>query len=72
MSSIEWFLAAAALYAIIGVLFALVFIAAGIVRVDPGVGESPKLVRALFIPGIAGLWPLLLTKWIRALREEGP
>lgn len=71
MTSIEWFLAAVGLYAIIGVLFALVFIAAGIVRVDPGVGESPRLVRVLFIPGIAGLWPLMLMKWISALSEEG-
>ena len=71
MSSMWGFLAAVALYAVIGVLFSLVFIAAGIVRVDPGVGQSPKLVRVLFIPGIAGLWPLMLMKWISALREEG-
>ena len=72
MSSIEWFLAAVALYAIIGVLFSLVFIVAGIVRVDPSVGQSAKLVRALFIPGIAGLWPLLLIRWVRASREGRP
>ena len=71
MTSIEWFLAAVGLYAIIGVLFSLVFVVAGIVRVDPAVSRSPKLVRALFIPGIAGLWPLMLMKWVRASSEEG-
>ncbi len=70
MSGIDLFLAAIGLYAICGVVFALVFVWAGVVRMDPAVGDSPRMVRVLFVPGIAGLWPVMLVKWIRASGGE--
>lgn len=51
------------LYALTGVLFAIVFLPRGIVRVDERLRESPWRVRVLLMPGVVALWPLFARRW---------
>ena len=53
-------------YAAIGLLFAGAFLTAGISRVDPVSKGSGIGFRLIILPGVAALWPVLLTRWIRA------
>lgn len=53
-------------YLIVGVLFALAFVARGAGAIDAAARRAPFRVRLLFAPGAAALWPILLTKWLRA------
>ena len=51
-------------YAAAGVVFGIVFVAGGVSRVDEhaaGLG-----FRMIIFPGVAALWPLLLSRWMRA------
>lgn len=52
------------IYALIGVLVGLIYMFGGAGRIDPAAkGKGlPLRVRLLVFPGIAGLWPLMLTK----------
>jgi hypothetical protein len=61
-------LEALAVYALIGGVIAVVFLARGIARVL-GPGESVSLpARCLLFPGTLVLWPLILARWLRAAR----
>jgi hypothetical protein len=60
------FLATVGSYAAIGLLFAGAFLTAGISRVDPVSKGSGIGFRLIILPGVAALWPVLLTRWIRA------
>ncbi len=53
-------------YATAGLLFALVFAAFGVQRVDPAARGAGLGFRLLVIPGAAAFWPLLLWKWMRS------
>lgn len=55
-------------YALVGALFAAAFVTAGIDRVDPVAKHAPAGFRLIVMPGVAALWPLLLTRWIRSIR----
>lgn len=52
------------IYAAIGVLVGLIFAFGGAGRIDPAAkGKGlPFRVRLMILPGIAGLWPVMLTK----------
>lgn len=54
-----------AAYAAIGVAFAILFIAAGVHRVDTQAKGSGIAFRLMILPGVAALWPVLLSRWIR-------
>jgi hypothetical protein len=54
-----------AVYAIIGLLFALPFSARGAERLDPSAKGAGLGFRLLIVPGAAALWPLLLWRWLR-------
>lgn len=56
-------------YALIGVLVAAAFLLVGIDRVEPSARGSYAF-RVLLIPGMIGLWPLVLWRW-RALERAG-
>lgn len=51
-------------YAAIGVLVGLIYMVGGAGRIDPAAkGKGlPLRVRFLVLPGIIGLWPIMLTK----------
>ena len=55
---------ALALYAMIGVAFALAFAAFGVTKVQPA--PMSLGARILILPGAAALWPYVLRCWIRA------
>jgi hypothetical protein len=66
---VEILIGAFAIYALAGLLFAAVFVAIGINRVDPVAEHAPVGFRLIVIPGVAALWPLLLGRWIRSTRS---
>jgi hypothetical protein len=55
-------------YALLGGLVAAVFLLFGIDRVEPSARGSYAF-RVLLIPGVVGLWPLVLWRW-RQLEKE--
>jgi hypothetical protein len=55
-------------YALIGGLVAAIFLLWGVDRVEPSARGSYAF-RVLLIPGVVGLWPLVLWRW-RALERE--
>ena len=56
----------ATVYAAVGIVFAIVFVIAGIGVVDPVARSSSTGFRLVVMPGCAALWPLLLRRWMRA------
>jgi len=62
----ELFVAALTVYGLAGIAFAGGFVILGIHRVDPVAEHSSLGFRLMVIPGVAVLWPLLLTRWLRA------
>lgn len=61
-------LAAIGLYAVIGFLFGLAFVSAGIRHVDPASNGSGLGFRLIILPGVAALWPVLFSRWIQLRR----
>jgi hypothetical protein len=65
----ELFVGALGAYAVAGAAFAVAFLLFGIQRVDPVAEHSSIGFRLVVMPGVAALWPLLLTRWIRSGRS---
>jgi len=63
-SAAEILVLALGIYAAIGLLIALVFAFGGAGRIDPAAkGKGmPIRVRLMILPGVVGLWPVMLTK----------
>jgi hypothetical protein len=57
------------LYAALGLLFGVSFVAWGIEKVDPAARGAGIGFRILILPGVAALWPLMLVRWLRG--EQG-
>jgi hypothetical protein len=53
-------------YAAAGVVFAIVFVARGVSRVDEHAVGAGLGFRLIIFPGVAALWPFLLHRWMRA------
>ena len=70
MQFAELFVGGVAAYALTGGTFSVVFVLFGIHRVDPVAERSPIGFRLIVIPGAAALWPLLLTRWLRAVSRS--
>jgi len=51
--------AAAGLYALIGVIFATGCVGFGLRRIDPAAAKSGWGLRLIIFPGVAALWPVL-------------
>ena len=60
------------LYAGIGLIFGLLFVTIGISRVDSQAGGASLGFRLIILPGVAGLWPLLLMRWISGRYSPWP
>ncbi len=56
------------IYVGIGVVVAVVFLLWGIDRIDED-AHGTYVFRLLLIPGVVGLWPLVLRRW-RVLERE--
>lgn len=55
----------AAIYLLIGLVFALLFLIKGLHRIDAGAEGSGFLFKLLILPGVIAFWPFLANKWIR-------
>lgn len=60
---------ALALYASLGLVFALPFVWLGVQRLDSEAQGSGIGFRLLILPGVAAFWPLFLYRWRRGLAE---
>lgn len=56
----------------VGALFAIIFVFAGVQRIDPVANRAPIQFRLLIIPGAAALWPWLLRRLIRRTPPPPP
>jgi hypothetical protein len=56
----------AGIYLATGVIVAVPFVVFGIGRVDPAAKAAPWTFRALVLPGVVALWPLLAQRWLRS------
>lgn len=65
MFVVEWVVSLLTIYAVAGLLFAIVFVSAGVQRVDDVAEHAPIGFRLIIIPGTAVLWPWLLLRWLR-------
>ena len=65
-----WIVSGLAVYAGIGVLFAVFFVVAGVNRIDVVARESTWGFRVMIFPGSVALWPLLLKRWF--FRQAAP
>jgi len=61
----------AAAYAALGAVFALVFLAFGLGRVDHGARGAGLLFRLVIVPGLIALWPLMLVRWVAGGQPHG-
>lgn len=60
----------ACIYLLAGVLFAIAFLTKGIKAVDPSAQGVSFGFKFLITPGCIALWPILLSKWIKAKSRE--
>ena len=67
----EKLVAAVGVYGLLGVVFALAFVTAGVGRVDASARGTGIGFRLLIAPGAAAFWPLLLTRWLRGNGQPG-
>lgn len=63
----EMILSAAGAYVLAGLVFALLFLVFGLRRVDALAADGSSAFKALILPGIVGLWPIILLLWLNAL-----
>lgn len=60
-----------ALYAVAGVVFALVFLLLGLTRIDHGAKGAGLGFRLMILPGLIVLWPLMLVRWLAGGQPHG-
>jgi hypothetical protein len=65
---VELFVHAVTLYAAVGTVFAIAFVAWGVSHVDTHAEGAGLGFRLMIFPGVAALWPLLLNRWLRVRR----
>lgn len=68
-SFISILLAIFAIYLLLGVIFAILFLFRGITKVDPATKGSGFFFKLLIFPGLVFFWLFLLSKWIKTNRS---
>jgi hypothetical protein len=66
----ELILATTGAYIVVGGVFAVVFLARGIGKVDPAAAASGTAFRLIVTPGVVALWPVLLWRWKESHRDQ--
>ncbi len=56
-------------WAVLGILFAIPFLIAGVGRIDTQAGETGLGFRLIILPGVVIFWPLLLYRWAAGIHE---
>ncbi len=64
-----WLVNALAVYAAVGLVFAIAFVWKGAGESEPAAAEGTIGFRLLLLPGTIALWPILARRW---LHGEGP
>ncbi|MFG0283540.1 MAG: hypothetical protein ACF8R7_03890 [Phycisphaerales bacterium JB039] len=59
----------AAIYLVIGLIFAAGFVTIGVGRLDSAARAAPALFRVIILPGAAALWPVLMLRLVRGGRS---
>jgi hypothetical protein len=59
-----------ALYLATGAVFALLFLAFGLRRIDPIAAAGPVRFKLLIAPGVVALWPMMLALWLAGGRRD--
>jgi len=60
----EWIVRIAVAYMLVGGVFAIVFCAVGVTRMDRSAANSGAGFRCMIFPGVSALWPLMLKRWM--------
>jgi hypothetical protein len=55
-----------ALYALMGIVTAVLFVIFGVTQVLPYSATVTAGARILFLPGAAALWPYVLIRWLNS------
>jgi hypothetical protein len=58
-------LTAAAIYCLLGLVFAIPFVIKGVNSIDESAAHGSAGFRIIIIPGVMVFWPVLLKKWLR-------
>jgi hypothetical protein len=58
-----------AVYASLGLVFAVPFVWLGVQRLDSEAQGSSIGFRLLILPGVAAFWPMFLYRWTRGIVE---
>ncbi len=66
---VEFGLAAAGAYTVVGLLLAVALHFKGLGRIDEDIADAGVVFRLLITPGMVALWPLLVTRWLSAGRS---
>src|SRR5438876_3580485 len=59
----------AAIYLLLGLVFAIPFVLLGVNKIDPHAKHGSWGFRLLIIPGTMFLWPLLARRWLKGTHE---
>ena len=60
----QLFLIALGIYLLCGLVFAIPFVLVAVGKLDPHAQKGSWGFRLIIIPGVIGLWPLLLRRWL--------
>ena len=67
--AITIFLTVLAIYFLIGLVFAILFLMGAAKKIDPLMADSKWIVRLLLFPGCIAVWPFMISKLIKASRS---
>jgi hypothetical protein len=70
INAATWLVYTLGAYALIGLVFALIFVFSGVNRMDSAAREGSLGFRLLIIPGVSALWPIFARRWLRG--DQGP
>lgn len=65
----SWIVGAWGLYAAVGLLVGLAFVAFGAAKVDPAARGSKLGFKLLILPASIALWPLVASWWLGGRRQ---
>jgi hypothetical protein len=69
MMIVNILLIAVGIYLLAGFIFAIPFVIKGAKKIDHGADGGSIGFRIIIIPGTVVFWPLLLKKWITAIKH---
>lgn len=65
INAATWLVYTLGAYALIGLVFAFIFVFSGVNRMDNAAREGSLGFRLLIIPGVSALWPVFARRWLR-------